>query len=115
MNASLSAETAAPTNSGESHQRGGSPHDLIDMLVRDHLGEVFNAAVKAYAARAESAGGAPPPPVDKTQVTATEVVVVATALIRAVDLNLFDVAMWFRRPVPGAHELTASASGVEHG
>ena len=33
------------------------------------------------------------------QVTATETAVAACAMIRAADLNLFDIAMWFQRPV----------------
>jgi hypothetical protein len=32
-------------------------------------------------------------------VTATETAVTACAMIRAADLNLFDIAMWFQRPV----------------
>ena len=31
-------------------------------------------------------------------ITATETVVAACAMIRAADLNIFDVAMWFHRP-----------------
>ena len=71
-----------------------------DAVSDEQLRRVLTAAVKAYAAKAEAAereiapftGGA---------VTATEVVVAACAMIRAADLNLFDVAMWFRRPVAG--------------
>ena len=33
------------------------------------------------------------------QVTATETAVAACAMIRAAESNLFDIAMWFRRPV----------------
>jgi hypothetical protein len=31
-------------------------------------------------------------------VTATDVVVAVSEMIRAANLNLFDVAMWYRRP-----------------
>jgi hypothetical protein len=31
-------------------------------------------------------------------VTATETVVTACGMIRAADLNMFDVAIWFHRP-----------------
>lgn len=72
---------------------------LIDHVVRHHLSDVLSAAVKEYAARFERDGHALDPPVDRHAVTATEVVIVASELIRAVDLNLFDVAMWYRRPV----------------
>ena len=64
------------------------------------LRRVLTAAVKAYAAKAEDAGREIAPFLDGA-VTATETVIAACAMIRAVDLNLFDVAMWFRRPVAG--------------
>lgn len=72
---------------------------LLRDLVKDHLDEVFEAAVKAYAARYEACGGATAPPIDRGRVSATEVVIVASELMRAQDLNLLDVAMWFGRPV----------------
>ncbi len=34
-------------------------------------------------------------------VTATDVVVTVSDMLRAVNLNTFDLAMWFRRPRPG--------------
>jgi len=77
----------------------------IATLVHDHLGEVFHAAVKEYAARVEAGVDARLPLIDRNQLTATEAVVVATELIRAMDLNLFDVAMWFRRPVAARGEV----------
>ena len=75
----------------------------ITMLVHDHLSEVLHAAVKEYAARVEN--GADIPEIDSKQLTATEAVVVATDLIRAMNLNLFDVAIWFRRPVTQRQEV----------
>lgn len=59
----------------------------------------FTAAVKAYAARADTAAGAPPL-IEKHALTATEAVVAICELMRAADLNPFDVAMWYRRPLP---------------
>jgi|GEM_PF-4629278 len=79
----------------------------IDALVRDHLGDVLHAAVKEYAARVE-AGADNLPCIDRQRLTATEAVVVATELIRAMDLNLFDVAMWFQRPT-----MAAASSGEQ--
>ena len=67
----------------------------------DALRRVLTAAVKIYAAKAEDAE-TEIPPFDKHDVTATEAVTAVCAMIRAVDLNLFDVAMWFRRPLSGA-------------
>lgn len=70
------------------------PLAISDEMLRKVLG----AAIKAYAAKAEAAQSEPLP-FDQHSVTATEAVIAACAIIRAVDLNLFDVAMWFRRPV----------------
>jgi len=74
----------------------GEPGAIPDDVLR----RVFTAAVKAYAAKAEEVA-VEQPPFDADRVTATETVVTACAMIRAADLNLFDIAMWFRRPVTG--------------
>jgi hypothetical protein len=73
----------------------GQPDAISDRRLQD----VLTAAVKVYAAKVERRGHdvAPFPP---GSVTATETVVAACGMIRAADLNLFDVAMWFHRP-PG--------------
>jgi hypothetical protein len=73
----------------------GEPDAIPDELLRKTLA----AAVKVYAAKAERRGGALAP-FAEGEVTATESVVAACALIRAADLNMFDVAMWFHR-APG--------------
>jgi hypothetical protein len=62
------------------------------------LRRVLTAAVKLYAARVEDTGIEARPFVAGA-VTATEAVVATCAMIRAVDLNPFDLAMWFRRPI----------------
>lgn len=67
------------------------------------LRRVLTAAIKLYAAKAENAEHEPAP-FDKNAITATEAVVTVCAMIRGVDLNLFDVAMWFRRPLSNAIE-----------
>jgi hypothetical protein len=74
--------------------RSGEPGAIPD----DALRRVLTAAVKAYAAKAEAAGGEFAP-FDASEVTATETAVTACAMIRAADLNPFDIAMWFQRPV----------------
>jgi hypothetical protein len=70
----------------------GEPDSVPD----DLLQEVLAAAVKIYAAKVERRGDLKP--FEDGTITATESVVAACALIRAADLNLFDVAMWFHRP-----------------
>lgn len=63
------------------------------------LQQVLTAAVKVYAAKVERRGH-DMPPFPPHAVTATESVVAACGIIRAADLNMFDVAIWFHRP-PG--------------
>jgi len=77
----------------QSALRRGEPDAVPDELLQ----EVLAAAVKVYAAKVERRGGAVKPFEDGA-ITATETVVAACAMIRAADLNLFDVAMWFHRP-----------------
>jgi hypothetical protein len=74
----------------------GEPQAISD----DSLRRVLTAAVRVYAAKSEDIGREIAPFLANT-VTATETVTAACAMIRAADLNLFDVAMWFRRPVAG--------------
>lgn len=94
---------------GESEKPGGS--DAIGMIehallqgeghtVPDEvLQRVFTAAAKAYAAKVEKMDS-DASPFEGRSVTATEAVTTACAMIRAVDLNMFDVALWFNRPGP---------------
>jgi len=68
-----------------------------DAIADDVLQRELSAAVRLYAAKAERRNGGLKPFADGA-ITATETVVAACALIRAADLNIFDVAMWFHRP-----------------
>jgi hypothetical protein len=70
-----------------------------DAITDNTLQQVLTAAVKVYAAKVERRGHDVAPFAEGT-VTATETVVTACGLIRAADLNMFDVAIWFHRP-PG--------------
>jgi hypothetical protein len=73
----------------------GEPDAISDKVLQ----EVLTAAVKIYAAKVERRGH-DVAPFPRGTVTATETVVTACGLIRAADLNMFDVAIWFHRP-PG--------------
>jgi hypothetical protein len=73
----------------------GEPDAISDKTLQ----RVLTAAVKVYAAKVERRGHDVAPFAEGT-VTATETVVTACGLIRAADLNMFDVAIWFHRP-PG--------------
>ena len=71
-------------------------------LAGGDIERAMSAAVKVYAARTEAlAGETPAPPVSAERVTPTEVVVVVSEMLRAVDVSLFDLAMWYRRPTSG--------------
>ncbi len=87
------AEAAtAFANAVEALDTRGKAGEVPDEILQ----RVFTAAVKAYAARVEDTGKEAAI-VDTSKVTATEGVTVACALIRAIDLNMFDVTMWYNR------------------
>jgi hypothetical protein len=71
----------------------GTPDSITDRALQ----QVLTAAVKVYAAKVERRGHDVAPFTPGT-VTATETVVTACGMIRAADLNMFDVAIWFHRP-----------------
>jgi hypothetical protein len=70
----------------------GQPGQVSDA----ELERVMTAAVRLYAAKTET-DKPPVQPVTPSAVTPTEVVVMASDLIRSAGLNLWDVSMWFNR------------------
>ena len=72
---------------------------MSDPQAEQELREALTSAVRRYAARVESIGCVTPV-VEKHSITATEAVLAICELMRAADLNPFDVAMWYRRPLP---------------
>ena len=60
------------------------------------LERVMTAAVRLYAAKAET-DNPPATPITPSRVTPTDVVVTVSNMIRAAGLNLWDVSMWFNR------------------
>ena len=64
-------------------------------VANDELTRALTAAVRLYAAKIDAGEGFAP--VVAERVTPTDVVVVVSEMLRAVDLNLFDLAMWYRR------------------
>lgn len=89
-----SAEATALAFAAAARQAlAGDDHDSISDAA---LEAVMTAAVKLYAARADLRRELPPP-LNEQEVTPTEVVVVASEMIRVVDLNPFDLSMWYRR------------------
>ncbi|MGA8612377.1 MAG: hypothetical protein WB760_11765 [Xanthobacteraceae bacterium] len=92
---SLSGKTTDFCTAVRAALKRGEPDAISDKTLQ----QVLSAAVKVYAAKVERRGHdvAPYP---QHAVTATETVVTACGMIRAADLNMFDVAIWFHRP-PG--------------
>ena len=81
--------------------------DLVGLLDRSpeavsdaSLQRLISAVVRVYAHRAEAwaeEGGDFPPPVLPELVNATEAVSMVSEMIRAVNLNLFDLMLWHNR------------------
>ena len=69
--------------------------DGLDDLSDEQIRKALTALVIAYARRAEETGEYPPP-VAAEAVSATEVIVVASEMIRALDINMFDFSMWYQ-------------------
>ena len=67
-----------------------------DLVADDVLQRVFSAAVRLYAAKWEDRAAELPPFGDRP-VNATEAVTAICAIMRAADLNFFDLQMWYRR------------------
>ncbi len=77
-------------------QRALASGDL-DNVSNEELKEVLSAAARLYAAKAENQPSILP--VDPAQMTPTDVVVTVTGMLHAVNLNLWDLSMWFKRGV----------------
>jgi hypothetical protein len=70
----------------------GKPEAVSD----ESLQRVLTAAVRLYAAKSEDRVRELAPFGDKP-VNATEAVTAICAIMRAIDLNFFDLQMWYRR------------------
>jgi hypothetical protein len=90
---SRSAITAEFCAEARTALKRGTPDVISDRALQ----QVLTAAVKIYAAKVERRGH-DVAPFAPGSVTATETVVTACGMIRAADLNMFDVAIWFHRP-----------------
>jgi hypothetical protein len=66
-------------------------------LSDEDLAQVMTMAVRLYAARSEARDNYLPA-LQTGEVTATDVAITASEMIRAVDINLFDLSMWHGRP-----------------
>jgi hypothetical protein len=72
-------------------REGGTGEAVSDEI----LGRLLTEAIRLYAVKVEASGKFPVP-VTK-EATATDVVLMACELIRAEDVNMFDLMMWYDR------------------
>jgi hypothetical protein len=75
----------------EAALKRGDPDAISDQTLQ----AVLTAAVKIYAAKVERHGDVKA--LSDNATTATEAIVTACGILRAADLNPFDLAMWFHR------------------
>jgi len=64
----------------------------LDVVSADALQALIAAACRAYAARSEAGEGLAP--VAKNSLSATDVMVTASGLLRAADLAVFELGLW---------------------
>ncbi len=95
--AALDEAAIAALAAAEASLREGKSAEVSDEAVQ----RLLTAGAKLYAAKLELEDRYFAPFVSQESVTATEVVTNACEFLRAADLNMFDLAMWFRRPRPG--------------
>ena len=92
------ADTAADSNRDfVSRARAALESGEHERIGDADLREVLTLAVKLYAAKVEARATAFEP-IDARVITPTEIVVTASEMVRAGNLNLFDLSMWYRRP-----------------
>jgi hypothetical protein len=68
----------------------------LDGVSEADIAVALAALGRLYAAKVEKSDKIFPP-VTQDALTATETAVLVSELLRAADLNVFDLAMWFRR------------------
>jgi len=88
----IAAASAAFCASADDALANGNPDAIPD----ENLQRVFSAAVRLYAAKSEDRARELPPFGDRP-VNATEAVTAICAMMRAADINFFDLQMWYRR------------------
>jgi hypothetical protein len=64
----------------------------LDMVTTDALQALFAAACRVYTARTEA--GEQFAPVSRNSISATDVMVTASGLLKAADLAVFELGMW---------------------
>ncbi|MGW7536937.1 hypothetical protein [Amycolatopsis sp. NPDC054798] len=70
--------------------------DRAAAVADEEIAELLYAAARLFSAKTDRVGKIAWP-VREDALTATETVVLVTALLDAADVNLFDMAIWYRR------------------
>ena len=78
----------------------GTTEAVPDEMVQ----RLLTAGTRLFANKVEMEDRVFLPFVSAESATATDVVVTVTEMLHAANLNTFDLAMWFRRPRPGADD-----------
>ncbi len=93
-------ETAAQTalEAAEAALAGGDTAEISDLTVQ----RLLTAGTLLFAHKCEQEGRSFSPLTGPNAATATDIAVTVTDLLRAVNLNTFDLAMWSNRPRPDA-------------
>lgn len=74
--------------------------ETTEAISDEAIQKIVTAASKLYARKLEMEDRIFLPVVSRQAVTATEAVQIACEVMRAADLNPFDLAMWYSRPRP---------------
>ncbi|MBB1154355.1 MULTISPECIES: hypothetical protein [Amycolatopsis] len=72
--------------------------DQAAAVADEEIAELLYAAARLFSAKTDRVGKIAWP-IRADALTATETVVLVTALLDAADVNLFDMAIWYRRAV----------------
>ena len=94
--AELDAAAARALEIAEKALADGATESISDETVQ----RLLTAGTRLFANKVEMEDRFFLPVVGRESVTATDVVVTVSELLRAANLNTFDLAMWFRRPRP---------------
>ncbi len=92
----LEAAAAAALEAAEAALANDATAEISDLAVQ----RLMTAGTRLFAAKAEQENRYFSPLTGPDAATATDVAITVTDLLRAVNLNTFDLAMWSNRPRP---------------